>query len=104
MDKQDMTSGDRSANAAHYQRRSPAGMQHLFLRELDPADVFDEEDTPALPLLSFGTVRETCPHCEGQHLRLILRQETVRLAHLLCENCQACFDARYANGRCALTI
>lgn len=85
-------------------RRTHAGMEQLLLRELDRADVFDQPDAPVLPLLSFGAVRETCPHCAGQHLRLILRQETVRIAHLFCEHCHACFDARYPNGRAALTI
>ncbi|MFD2366246.1 hypothetical protein [Pseudoduganella sp. GCM10020061] len=103
MEKQNVARMDLDA-ASHPQRRANEGMQHLFLRELDPADVFDRPQALSLPLLSFGTVRETCPHCAGQHLKLILRQETVRLAHLFCEHCHACFDARYANGRCALTI
>lgn len=104
MEKQDLTSNERSADGNRGRRRSPSGMEHLYLRELDRADVFDQPDAPSLSLQSFGPVRETCPHCAGQHLTLILRQESVRLAHLFCEHCHACFDARYSSGRCALTI
>lgn len=103
MDKQDRIN-TRDSMAGGGRRRTAPGMEHLVLRELDRADVFDQPNMPTLLLLSAGAVRETCPHCIGQHLRLILRQESVRMAHLLCERCNACFDARYANGRCALTI
>jgi hypothetical protein len=102
MDKQDLTSADPCATGGR--RRTPATMEHLHLRELDPADVFDQPNAQLLPLLTFGAMRETCPHCTGQHLRLILRQESVRIAHLLCQHCHACFDAHYADGRCALSI
>ena len=104
MDNQDHTSSSHGA-AGDNRRQVHAGMEHLFLLELDRADVFDRPEAPLLPLQSFGAVRETCPHCAGQqHLRLVLRQECVRIAHLFCEQCHSCFDARYANGRCALTI
>lgn len=102
MDNQDRTSSHGAAG--NNRRHAHVGMEHLFLRELDRADVFDRPDAPLLPLQSFGAVRETCPHCTGQHLRLVLRQECVRIAHLFCQQCHSCFDARYANGRCALTI
>jgi hypothetical protein len=103
MNNQDRTSNDRSA-PDNSRRMAPAGMEHLFLRELNKSDVFDRPDGQPLSLQTFGAVRETCPHCVGRHLRLILRQESVRLAHLFCDHCETCFDARYANGRCALTI
>ena len=82
----------------------PAGEAPLILSELDYALVFDHEDGPAQPVLTAGLVRETCPHCPGEHLRLVLRQDTVRLAHLFCETCRTCYDAHYLNARCALTI
>lgn len=103
MNNQELTDTGTGA-AGGGRRKTPPGTEQLLLRELDRADVFDQSDPPVLPLLSFGAVRETCPHCVGQHLRLILRQETVRIAHLFCEHCHACFDAHYANGRGALSI
>lgn len=78
----------------------------LVLTELDPesvVDKFDGDDKP-LDLMSCGPVRETCPKCRHTHLQLILRQRQVRLAHLFCDKCEACFDAHYQNGICALTI
>jgi uncharacterized protein YbaR (Trm112 family) len=48
-------------------------------------------------------VREVCPKCQ-QHLKLVLRQARVRIAHLLCSGCDSCYDAHYANGSPALTI
>lgn len=86
-------------------RRAPhGGDAPLILSELEYALVFDQQGGPSAPVLSSGLVRETCPHCPGEHLKLVLRQETVRLAHLFCENCRTCYDAHYLNGRCALTI
>ena len=78
----------------------------LILTELDPAKVVDhlDDDNTALELLTCGSVRETCPKCEQAHLQLILRQRQVRVAHLFCCECLACFDAHYKNGASALTI
>lgn len=78
----------------------------LILTELDPGavvDRFDIGDGP-LELMTCGPVRETCPTCRGSHLQLILRQRQVRLPHLFCGQCQACFDAHYKNGASALEI
>jgi len=91
----------------------PAGRRHhaanedrLILRELNPDDVIDQlaRDGDAIDAVSFGTVRETCPNCATSHLRLVLRQESVRVAHLFCVDCESCFDASYTNGSPALTI
>lgn len=91
----------------------PAGRRHhnanedrLILRELNPDDVIDHlaHDGNAIEAVSFGIVRETCPNCATSHLRLVLRQESVRIAHLFCVDCEGCFDACYANGTPALTI
>lgn len=91
----------------------PAGRRHhaadedrLILRELNSDDVIDHlaREGGAIDAVSFGTVRETCPYCATSHLRLVLRQESVRIAHLFCVECATCFDACYANGTPALTI
>lgn len=90
----------------------PAGRRHhaanedrLILRELNPDDVIDHLAAGgAIEAISFGTVRETCPNCATTHLQLVLRQESVRIAHLFCVDCESCFDACYANGTPALTI
>jgi len=87
-------------------RHHAASEDRLVLRELNPDDVFDEfaRDGGVVEAVSFGTLRETCPNCATSHLRLVLRQESVRMAHLFCVDCEACFDACYANGTPALTI
>jgi hypothetical protein len=88
-------------------RRHPHGTdEHLVLSEMDPDSVIDHLEPPdaGVELITFGSVRETCPNCPGSHLKLVLRQRRVRLAHLFCSGCQSCFDARYPNGKSALTI
>ena len=78
----------------------------LILTELNPDTVVDHLDSENAPveLITFGTVRETCPKCRNAHLRLVLRQQRVRIAHLFCNECLSCFDAHYTNGASALTI
>jgi hypothetical protein len=79
--------------------------EHLILTELDPDSVIDHlEPDDKVDLITFGTVRETCPTCASAHLKLVLRQRRVRLAHLFCASCHGCFDAHYVNGASALTI
>lgn len=85
-------------------RHHAANEDQLFLRELNPVDVVDSLGTDGVDALSSGAIRETCPKCENTHLRLVLRQHSVRIAHLSCVNCESCFDACYANGTPALTI
>jgi hypothetical protein len=78
----------------------------LVLSELNPRAVVDEIDRDSVPLnlLTFGSVREVCPKCRQAHLKLVLRQASVRVAHLFCADCASCFDAHYADGAPALTI
>ena len=78
----------------------------LILSELNPRAVVDHLDGDSVPLnlLTFGNVREVCPKCRHTHLKLVLRQTSVRMAHLFCADCEACFDAHYVNGQAALTI
>lgn len=87
-------------------RRNNDDDNYLVLTELNPCMVIDHLDDEEQPLhvLSFGSVREICPKCRSQHLKLILRQQTVRVAHLFCAECESCFDAHYPNGMSALTI
>ena len=79
---------------------------NLVLSELNPLVVIDQLDDDSVPLnlLTFGSVREICPKCQHTHLKLVLRQNSVRMAHLFCADCEACFDAHYADGAPALTI
>src|SRR5438067_11700641 len=86
-------------------RRSES-QEFLVLSELNPRMVIDHLDDEGEPLhvLSFGTVREICPKCQSGHLKLVLRQSAVRIAHLFCADCASCFDAHYPNGAPALTI
>lgn len=78
----------------------------LVLSELNPLVVVDhlEGERATLTLLTFGNVREVCPKCQQRNLKLVLRQTSVRMAHLFCAECESCFDARYADGAPALTI
>ncbi len=87
-------------------RRDCGDDDALLLTELDPDAVIDHLDSPSEPveLITFGAVRETCPRCAGTHLKLVLRQRRVRLAHLFCDQCLSCYDAHYGNGGSALTI
>ena len=63
-------------------------------------DLSDQEDG----VYSAGAMRELCPHCRTNHLKLILRQKRVRQPHLFCEVCDKCFDARYLDGKSALSL
>ncbi|MES2152421.1 MAG: hypothetical protein V4508_21800 [Pseudomonadota bacterium] len=91
--------------APHRRHRQPLEGE-LVLSELDPDQVVDHLDGDFAPIdmATFGTVREVCPKCQHAHLRLVLRQATVRTAHLFCDNCARCFDAHYPDGAPALTI
>ncbi len=51
-----------------------------------------------------GAVREFCPACKTEHLKLVLRQEYVKRAHMFCEHCTRCFDARYPDGTPAFAL
>lgn len=79
---------------------------NLVLSELNPLVVIEQPDDASMPLnlLTFGSVREICPKCRQTHLKLVLRQSSVRVAHLFCADCTSCFDAHYKNGTPALTI
>ncbi|WP_182991389.1 MULTISPECIES: hypothetical protein [unclassified Massilia] len=87
-------------------RRQCDGFDYLVLSELNPLVVVDHVDGEhsTLTLLTFGNVREICPKCQQGKLKLVLRQTSVRVAHLFCAECESCFDARYADGAPALTI
>jgi len=98
---------DLSEHEAAAARRRQGSDEHLVLSEIDPDAVIDHLETPdtAIELITFGSVRETCPKCtRAPHLKLVLRQRRVRLAHLFCSDCLSCFDAHYTNGKSALTI
>jgi hypothetical protein len=87
-------------------RRQHEHVDALVLSELNPLVVVDHLDGEhtTLTLLTFGNVREVCPKCQQSNLKLVLRQTSVRMAHLFCAECESCFDARYADGAPALTI
>jgi hypothetical protein len=91
---------------AHPSRRRSESDDCLVLSELNPRMVIDHLDDEGQPIdvITFGTVRETCPKCQSGHLKLVLRQSTVRMAHLFCADCASCFDAHYPDGAHALTI
>ena len=87
-------------------RRQNPHLDALVLSELNPLVVVDHLDGEhtTLTLLTFGSVRELCPKCQQGTLKLVLRQASVRMAHLFCADCESCFDARYPDGAPALSI
>ena len=91
-------------HATPKRRHAPA--HDLILTELSADAVVDHLDGNGVPvaLITFGSVRETCPKCQHPDLKLVLRQQCVRVAHLFCAQCHSCFDAHYHNGESALTI
>ena len=97
---------ERQTDQTASSRRQHEDVDQLVLCELNPLVVVDHLDGEEVPLtlLTFGNVREICPKCQRTHLKLVLRQTSVRMAHLFCAECEACFDARYPDGAPALTI
>lgn len=97
-----------SGNPTHpLQGRRRAPCDTLLLTEINPHFVLDHAadwHRAAVELHSFGTLREPCPKCQKASLNLILRQTHVRVAHLLCADCNSCYDAHYPDGAPALTI
>ena len=100
-----MSPPQQQSTPALRQRRNDPD-ESLVLSELNPRMVVDHVDDEGQPLhvLTFGSVREFCPKCQNGHLKLVLRQSSVRIAHLFCADCTSCFDAQYPNGTPALTI
>ena len=80
----------------------------LVLVQIDPETLVHGERVKdgylAEDIVVTGQMRETCPVCKTVHLKLVLRQKNVRRAHMFCEQCTRCFDARYADGSPALSI
>lgn len=93
-------------NANPSRRRPGDADGTLVLIELNPRAVIDhlDEDGHPIHMLTFGSVRELCPKCRSSHLKLVLRQSAVRVAHLFCADCTSCYDAHYQDGAPALTI
>lgn len=87
-------------------KRRHSAVPELILTELSAEAVVDhlDDDAAAVPLITFGSVREPCPRCAHNDLKLVLRQQRVRVAHLFCAGCHGCFDANYPDGASALTI
>jgi hypothetical protein len=99
------TASNQQQQQSNLSRRHCATDDCLILSELNPRAVVDHADDVApMNLITFGNVREVCPKCTRRHLKLVLRQATVRVAHLFCADCESCFDAHYPNGSPALTI
>jgi len=100
------TMSPQQPSTATLRQRRNTSEDNLVLSELNPHMVVDHVDDEGQPLhvLTFGSVREFCPKCRTGHLKLVLRQSSVRIAHLFCADCTSCFDAHYQNGTPALTI
>lgn len=80
----------------------------LRLVEIAPSEVVDcvrvADGYLAGDIALTGAMRELCPSCKTEHLKLVLRQEYVKRAHMFCERCTRCFDARYLDGTPAFAL
>ena len=92
------------ARQAPDKRVREAGLMRLL--ELDPRRVIK---TAALAsgalqdsVTPVATMRETCPHCPGVPLQLVLRYQQVLQSHLFCPTCHRRYDAIRPDGRSAL--
>ncbi|WP_034299190.1 hypothetical protein [Herbaspirillum sp. RV1423] len=85
--------------------------EHLqvTLMELDPREVVDGVVLDnglflAPDPIPVGAMRETCPHCDGVALQLVLRRHQVKRSHLFCTQCTRCYDALCEGGYSILGI
>jgi len=100
-----------SSNRASGDHRNKS-INDFALIEIDRATVVDsirlddgfEAGFEPDGVFATGAMREFCPSCKSNHLKLILRQKHVRHAHLYCEDCDKCFDARNPDGSSALEL
>ncbi|MFJ9452415.1 MULTISPECIES: hypothetical protein [unclassified Herbaspirillum] len=81
----------------------------ITLLEIDPREVVDGMVLDngmflAPDPIPVGTMRETCPHCEGVALQLVLRRHQVKRSHLFCDHCTRCYDALCDGGYSILGI
>ncbi len=79
----------------------------MVLTELDPDSFNDHiqlDDERPGEIVTSGKMRETCPKCKDVHLQLILRQENIKTAYLLCPTCSSCFDVQYSDRASALSL
>jgi len=78
----------------------------LMLVEVDRSNMVDrirlDDHYEPDGVFASGAMRELCPYCKVNHLKLVLRQKRVRHAHLFCDYCDKCFDARNPDGSSAL--
>ncbi|WP_210543767.1 hypothetical protein [Rhodoferax sp. PAMC 29310] len=98
-----------SIDALDKRRHQDPRQQDLFnLVELPPqlvvsgkmvANGFQADDVTPV-----GDMRETCPHCTGLPLKLVLRRDNVIRPHLFCPQCTRCYDAIYPDGTSALAF
>ncbi len=96
-----------SASAAARNEHRNRASTPLRLIEIERASVVDMitgETLESEGVYSVGAMRELCPRCRTNHLKLVLRQKHVSQSHLFCEVCDQCFDARYLDGTSALAI
>lgn len=92
------------ARQATDKRVRATGLMRLL--ELDPRLVVNaavlESGTLQESVAPVATMRETCPHCAGVPLQLVLRYQQVLQSHLFCPACHRCYDAIRPDGRSAL--
>jgi hypothetical protein len=72
----------------------------LTLVELDKTMLADylrvEDGNLEYDIAMADDMRETCPECKTNHLKLVLLQKGVKRAHMYCDKCTRCFDVIYA--------
>ena len=96
-----------SANAQRSDHRNKSTHEFMLI-EIDRSNVVDsvrlDDGYESDGVFATGEMRELCPYCKVNHLKLVLRQKHVRHAHLFCDYCDKCFDARGADGSSVLEL
>jgi hypothetical protein len=92
----------KSAARNEHRNTTATPLNLIEIERITVVDAIQEAHDDADGVYSAGAMRELCPHCRTNHLKLILRQKRVRQSHLFCEVCDRCFDAQYLDGTSAL--
>ena len=95
-----------AATAARNDHRgqAPTLLDLIEIERITVVDAIRGEIEEADGVYAAGAMRELCPHCRTNHLKLVLRQKRVSRSHLFCEVCEKCFDACYTDGKSALSL
>jgi len=93
-----------TAARGDHRSRASTPLNLVEIERVAVVDAIRGEIEEADGVYAAGAMRELCPHCRTNHLKLVLRQKRVSRSHLFCEVCEKCFDACYTDGKSALSL